>query len=144
MDLFHSDNLISSLEKFLCAQLQEDPDIQRIESSLPLLTDPDTMHPLAWIAGQVNMSTKTYQRHFQKFMACTPMEYRRIARFRNVLNSRVDPGIWKTLTSLSHEHQFTDQSHFIREFQKLTGQNPKSFFRKTKAVDGDKVIWEIL
>jgi len=76
-------------------------------------------------------------------MGCSPVEYRRICRFRSSLTNRLNNSHFKNLTEISYEEGFYDQSNFIKEFKKITNHNPKDFFKTTSIIDGDKIIWEI-
>ena len=69
-------------------------------------------------------------------MGKSPSEYRKIYRFRK---SIIDKEQVKSLTELSHENLFYDQSHFIKDFRKLTHKNPKSFFKKVNTET--EVLW---
>jgi AraC-like DNA-binding protein len=76
-------------------------------------------------------------------MACSPAQYKRIARFRNALQSGIKEGELKSLTRISYDNNYFDQSYFIKEFKRLTNLNPKKFFRQVSVLDDDKIIWEI-
>lgn len=88
------------------------------------------------IAKKYNISRQYLNKLFQKNVGKSASEYRRIHRFRKSIAEKNEI---KNLTELSHENLFYDQSHFIRDFRKLTDKTPKSFFRN---VDADKeVVW---
>lgn len=76
-------------------------------------------------------------------MGCSPVEYRRIYRFRSSLTKKLNSAEWKNLTDITYEVGYYDQSYLIKEFRKITNHNPKDFFKSTSKVDGDKIIWEI-
>jgi YesN/AraC family two-component response regulator len=76
-------------------------------------------------------------------MGCSPVEYRRICRFRSSLTNKLNSSQVKNLTEITYEEGYYDQSYFIKEFRKITNHNPKDFFKSTSKVDGDKIIWEI-
>ena len=142
--LFASDDPISELEAFLLSVISDRRDLIPIEKALRLLEDNLSDYSMTDIAEQTDMGFKTFQRHFTKALACSPTEYKRIARFRSALRSKLYAKKLKSLTSISYENNYSDQSYFIREFRKLTSQNPKNFFREVRLVDGEKIAWEIL
>lgn len=76
-------------------------------------------------------------------MGCTALEYKRIARFRLALKTKILSKEVKSLTNVSYESNYYDQSYFIREFKKLTNLNPKKFFDAITVLDEQKIIWEI-
>lgn len=80
------------------------------------------------IATNLGVSRQYLNRRFHQYLAKTPLEFRRIQRFRNALKAKASS---KNLTDLAAGNLFYDQSHFIRDFRTLTHLSPKSFFYKT-------------
>lgn len=142
--LFNSQNRIEYLEAFLLSVFKEKEEYKTIEQSLAMFENSLEDYSVAAVAEQLGLNMKTFQRNFTKMMACAPSDYKRIARFRHSINSKFQSKEIKSLTSLTYESNYTDQSYFIREFRKLTSQNPKNFFKEVSLVDGDKIVWEIL
>jgi AraC-like DNA-binding protein len=142
-DLFSGGDDLNKLESFLLSQFSENQDLIAIEESLKLLEKGNDQTTIDTIASKVGLNLKTFQRHFNKHMGCSPIEYRRICRFRNSLNSKLNSFELKNLTDITYEEGYYDQSYFIKEFRKLTNHNPKDFFKATSKVDGDKIVWEL-
>jgi AraC-like DNA-binding protein len=142
--LFLADDRIAVLEQFLLSLLCEDDRFIEMEEALSLLECREQDFSVAEVAAKLSVNLKTFQRNFTKMLACSPSDYKRIARFRSSLRSKLLSSQIKSLTSITYEHNYTDQSYFIREFRKLTNQNPKLFFKEVTLVDGDKIAWEIL
>lgn len=134
---------LSQLESFLLAQHEENTALEPIENSLSILGDVNDDTPITELAIKLGYNLKTFQRHFKKYMGCSPIEYRRICRFRNSIDAKLNGSQLKNLTDLTYEGGYFDQSYFIKEFKKLTNHNPKDFFKKAGKIDGDKLIWEI-
>jgi AraC-like DNA-binding protein len=141
--LFNAANKIEQLESFLLAQLTHHEVFTAIENSLVYFNATEADYSLGQIANSLGMNLKTFQRHFTKHMACPPAQYKRIARFRNALHSGIKENHLKSLTRISYDNNYFDQSYFIKEFKKLTHLNPKKFFRQVSVVEDDKIIWEI-
>jgi AraC-like DNA-binding protein len=142
-DLFSGEENLSKLESFLLSQFLENQELIAIEESLKLLEKGNEQTTISAIATKVGLTLKTFQRHFNKHMGCSPIEYRRICRFRNSLSSKLNSSELKNLTDITYEEGYYDQSYFIKEFRKLTNHNPKDFFKSTSKVDGDKIVWEL-
>lgn len=131
------------LESFLLSQFVENPALIHLEKSLSILNNVNDEISITEIAFKLGYNLKTFQRHFKKHIGSSPVEYRRIYRFRNSIASKLEENQLKTLTDITYEGGYYDQSYFIKEFRKLTNHNPKDFFKVTNKVDGDKLIWEI-
>ncbi len=143
-NLFNEKDPISKLETFLLSEYKELPELRGIEGSLHLMHTMDENYSITEIASKLGYHLKTFQRHFIKHMGCTPVEYRRIIRFRNSVDSKLNAKVLKTLTDVTFENNYFDQSYFIKEFKKLTNHSPKNFFKAVKQFEGEKIIWEIL
>jgi len=141
--LFSSDDDISKIEEFLLSQFWDNQEVSNIENSLTLLENSNEQISISDIANKVGLNLKTFQRHFQKHMGCSPVEYRRICRFRRSLTNKLNNTQLKNLTEVTYEEGYYDQSYLIKEFRKITNHNPKDFFKSASKVDGDKIIWEI-
>ncbi|MGU3373796.1 helix-turn-helix domain-containing protein [Chryseobacterium sp. M5A1_1a] len=84
------------------------------------------------IAEKHQVSRQYINKMFLKNIGKPPSEYRKIHRFRN---SIIRKKKIKSLTELSYDNLFYDQSHLNKDFKELTAVNPKVFF---KNVDIDK------
>ncbi len=142
-DLFLGNDDINKLEFFLLDQLVANNELEQIEPSLNILQNNIEDLPITIIANQLGYNLKTFQRHFKKYVGCSPIEYRRICRFRNSVLNKLNNNELKNLTDVTYESGYFDQSYFIKEFRKLTNHSPKDFFKRTSKVDGDNIIWEI-
>ena len=142
-NLFSGNEGLSKLESFLLSQFSETKELYPIEESLKIIENINDQTSISALAIKVGFNLKTFQRHFKKHMGCTPIEYRRICRFRNSLTNKLNSSQLKNLTEISYEGGYFDQSYFIKEFRKLTNHNPKDFFKAASKVDGDKIVWEI-
>ncbi|MCZ2473136.1 helix-turn-helix transcriptional regulator [Aquirufa ecclesiirivi] len=142
-NLFSSDDDISKIESFLLSQFCDNQEVSSIENSLKLLENSNEQISISDIANKAGLNLKTFQRQFQKHMGCSPVEYRRIYRFRSTLTNKLNSTQIKNLTEITYEEGYYDQSYLIKEFRKITNHNPKDFFKSTSKVDGDKIIWEI-
>ncbi|WP_141578880.1 helix-turn-helix domain-containing protein [Actinomadura sp. WMMA1423] len=75
------------------------------------------------LARELGLTTRQLQRTFPEAAGATPKEFQRLARFRSVvrpllLDGRTD------YTQAALDAGFYDQSHFIREFRRITGEPP--------------------
>ena len=137
------ENRIEMLEHFLLTQLNHSLDLGKMEEAIQYFENKDIDYSVEKVAALVSMGLKTFQRHFLRHLSCSPSEYKRIARFRNTLHSKILSKEIKSLTSISYDNNYSDQSYFIREFKKLTNLNPKKFFNEITVLDDEKIIWEL-
>lgn len=84
------------------------------------------------IEKALQINRKMLLRQFKKHIGISITDYRRILRFREAV--KLLPANNESLTQLAYEAHFSDQSHFIKDIQKLTGENPKGLFRQSEFV----------
>lgn len=142
--LFTSENKIKTLEDFLLSEFNETNELRDLEASLTLIGNLELNYSIAEIAEKLDYNLKTFQRHFTKHIGCSPIDYRRIIRFRNSIDAKLNAKELKSLTDITFENNYFDQSHFIKEFKRLTNHNPKKFFKSISQLDGEKIIWELM
>lgn len=124
---------IETLENYWLSKLQE-RNFSLMEKLLPEIETSDLK--IDEIAKKFNFTRQYINKLFLKHLGKSPAEYRKIHRFRNTLKRNNGT---KTLTDLSHDNLFYDQSHFNKHFKELTQSNPSFFF---KNVDTEKEnIW---
>ncbi|RZL41175.1 MAG: AraC family transcriptional regulator, partial [Pedobacter sp.] len=86
-----------------------------------ILTDVEADLKIEEIATKHQISRQYINKIFRKFLGKSPSEYRKIYRFRNAIGKQKDS---RSLTELSYESLFYDQSHLIKDFKQLTNVNP--------------------
>ncbi len=109
-----------------------------LSETLSLLHEDYACHNVKEIERTLRVNRKTLARQFKKQIGVSVTDYRRILRFRDAikLHSATD----ETLTKLAYETCFSDQSHFIKDMQKLTGDNPKKFFKEVCSANDSAFI----
>jgi len=133
---------LAFIEQFLMANFLP-KDYNLLEKSISLLENIEQDYTIEAVASIVGVSTKTLARKFQQELCCTPSEYKRISRFRHAVNTKLLTSELKSLTDISYQSNFYDQSYFIKEFKKLTRLNPKKFFDTITTFEENKIIWEV-
>jgi AraC-like DNA-binding protein len=74
----------------------------------------------------VQLSKKQLERQFSLAVGTTPKVFCRVSRFLDVCH-RLREYQQRTLTELTHECGYFDQSHFIKDFKQFSGFTPKQF-----------------
>lgn len=113
---------IETLELYWLSKFRE-KDVSQVQE---LIRDIETDAKISELADKHKISRQYLNKIFQKNVGKPPSEYRKIHRFRR---SIIEKNKAKNLTELSCNNLFYDQSHFIKDFQDLTHNNPKFFFK---------------
>lgn len=66
--------------------------------------------------------------HFKKYVGLTPKYYHRILRFNEILK-KINEKEKLSWTDVAYSCDYSDQSHFIKEFFHFSGFNPKEFLK---------------
>lgn len=115
---------IESLEEFLLLNLSvhKDDPLQRINN----ITSEVNKLTVKELAEAACMSERNFLRYFKKYVGCSPSLFKKIIRFRNVLDAQYSKN-----TNAYHKFLITedyyDSSHFRKEFLQFTGCALRSF-----------------
>lgn len=74
----------------------------------------------------MNISERSLERMFNTHIGLSPKSFSRIMRFQSSLNLYRN-SLSSTLTDLTYQSDYFDQSYLIREFKEFTGVSPKKF-----------------
>jgi AraC-like DNA-binding protein len=89
-----------------------------------------TLQPLKVIAKQSNLSERTVQQRFQKYLGFSSKEMLRFIRFKNVMNEILTSESGEIdLFELIHNYGYHDQSHIIKDFNLFLGTTPAKFVK---------------
>ena len=77
--------------------------------------------------SQQSLSTRQIQRKIKESTGLNPNTIYRINRFYNSLKYIKQNEFNPRFSQIALDNQFTDQSHFIKEFKFFTGKTPKEF-----------------
>jgi AraC-like DNA-binding protein len=78
------------------------------------------------ICHMFDINSRYLERRFGDYIGMSPKNFLRVVRFQNVLHRYDKHG--GTLTDLSMDCGYYDQSHFIREIREFTGMSPRELF----------------
>lgn len=76
------------------------------------------------LAAQAGTSRRSLERTFLAQTGLQPKTFIRMVRFQHVLARLRRPQSYRNLADLACDHGYTDQSHFIRDFKKLSQRLP--------------------
>lgn len=129
------DKRIGLIENFLLSRLRlTEKKIDKVELLTKVITEMkqetyfDNMDNLA---RQYGITSRYLQKIFLQYTGLTPKLYSKINRFQNSL--QLIAANRHSLTDITYECGYFDQSHFIREFKSFTGITPSGFDTATSS-----------
>ncbi|HCX20755.1 MAG TPA: AraC family transcriptional regulator [Cytophagales bacterium] len=126
---------VTLVENYWLSKLEyQDLDLER-----KILTDLESGISIRTICEKYNYSRQHINTLIYNVTGKSPSDYRKIHRFRQVIDSAKQTG---NLTQLGYMNGFYDQSHFIRDFKSLTSAKPGHFLHQVDLTR--KNIWRFL
>jgi len=114
-----------------------------IEAALDLFRDNVTNISIDSLAEhKLGISRKHLNRLFHKYLDISPQKYRSIVRFRELMANKLNSNSDQSLSALSHQANYTDQSHFVKVCKLLTGASPAKFFNDGKVIGKEDTFWK--
>lgn len=126
MEARNGQERMTLLTNFLVARLkQEQPRDTLVEESLRLIhTNIGSLH-VKDLLDAFHISERQFERRFTQTVGLPPQVYLRVKRFNAALRL-IKTGRFERLTDVAAALNFTDQSHFIRDFKAFSGMTPTS------------------
>jgi len=128
-DKLFAENLTSGmayLEKKLI-ELYQPLDLSLFEQAMASIEEDPSIENKD-LASQIFVSEKTLSRYFKKYVGTTISEFKRISRFRKVVEKEFNKEQVKMLF-LCYDNGYYDPAHFTKSFASITGYSPKQFFK---------------
>ncbi|HEX7846397.1 MAG TPA: helix-turn-helix domain-containing protein [Chitinophagaceae bacterium] len=117
------------LDNFLLQQLQQR---KRECEIIQFVTDQIMFDPgttiLAEMLKKLNLTERTFQRIFKKYVGVTANQYRRICQF-HISFAQLRSKDFDKLSDVAYDNGFADQSHFIRSFKEFTQITPAGYLK---------------
>lgn len=86
---------------------------------------------------QNGINQKTLERNFQKCVGTTPKSFLQVTKFQKSIKQLLI-GQYNSLTETAYEHNYFDQTHFIKNFKSFVGNTP------SKQLKNNDLIFNIL
>lgn len=116
---------------------------QRLGEAIQLIMKHKGKIAVEELAKTIGVHRKTLLRLFKRHLNCSVKEYLGMVRFRHALHLYQDSMDKPSLSQLTYDADFNDQSEFIHHFKKVTGLNPRKFFKHLKTIGQQSTYWEI-
>jgi AraC-like DNA-binding protein len=117
---------IRVVEHFLLTRMKGVKPDMMVINALELIYQSKGLVKINALSKQLNISQSPLEKRFRKIVGTSPKKFAAIVRFRNIIQN-VDAS--PSLTALGYDGGFFDQSHFIKEFKRFTGDTPEAYFK---------------
>ena len=125
--------LYAILDEVLGGLLTDAPEAELVAKAHAALQDPSVQTVGDW-AGIVGLSSRQLERFSLRYFGLSPKRLLRRQRvLRTLAAMRESHGTW----SQSIDHQFTDQAHFIHEFNYYMGVSPGAYLARHQPIMAD-------
>ena len=130
MEARNEQERMTFLTSFLVAKCkQAKPRDTVVEESLCLIhTHIGSIH-VKDVLAYVHLSERQFERRFTQTVGLSPHVYIRVKRFHEAIRL-IKTGQFERLTDVAYALNFSDQSHFIRDFKAFSGMTPTSLTQK--------------
>lgn len=119
---------INSVDTFLLGLLKSKAVKDRIiNSTIETISQYKGQLSVNELSHQANVSRRILARKFSSNIGLSPKQLSKIVRLQATLKSLLQ-NQKKSLTDLTYENEYFDQSHFIKDFKEFTGITPKEFY----------------
>lgn len=75
---------------------------------------------------ELQLSERTFERKFKEYIGISPKLFSRICRFQSSLQ-QLRANDFSKLSDIAFDHEYADQSHFIRTFKEFAGFSPLQY-----------------
>lgn len=120
---------IAALDQYLCQRVDTARTATTVERALAHIQAEHGLVRIEQLAEHCATSARHLQRRFLRAVGVTPKHFAKLVQLNAVIAGLVgtDPG---NLHVFAVECGYYDQSHFIRDFQRLVGTQPMNFLRQ--------------
>lgn len=129
-----------TFEQWLLERRAVHPHFATVRRAIHLLRGSARGAPVGEVCSRLGLSNRHLIKQFRATVGLAPKTYGRIERFHRVINAcRGKSDVpWSRIAA---EYGFSDQSHLIREFRRLSTVTPEGFLA-ARTPDGSHVIVE--
>lgn len=117
-------------EFFLNRMSENKKDPAKIQFITKALNTDHTAACLKNLGLELKISERSLERIVQSYIGIPPKLFSRISRFQSALNCLYHQPLCR-LSDIAYTFNYSDQSHYIREFREFSGLTPKQFARQS-------------
>lgn len=132
IQLYHSKSTQEKLEilsQFIFRQIESNKsDCEIIRYATDSIMQNSNADTRSQLLQKLNLTERTFQRIFKKYVGVTANEYRRICQHYFAF-SQLKGGHFEKLTDVAYTNGYFDQSHYIRSFKEFTKTTPNEYLQ---------------
>jgi len=132
IQLYHSKSTQEKVEiisHFIFTQIESNKrDCEIIRYTTDSIMQNSNADILSQLLQKLNLTERTFQRIFKKYVGVTANEYRRICQHYFAF-SQLKSGHFEKLTDIAYTNGYFDQSHYIRSFKEFTNTTPNEYLQ---------------
>jgi len=132
------------LENFLLRVFKPTDDAELMANAMDLLMRFEENTTIEQISAQLKVNVRGLNRTFHKHLGVSPVTFRKVARFRHSLESKIYQREIQRLTDIAYQSNYYDQAYFNKVYTALTGTSPQRFFNKINSLADDRLIFEFI
>ena len=126
------DQCISEVQHLFSIVVPRSPDKEdKVRLASEVLGRERGLKKIKELATEQYVSTRQLDRLFNEKIGQSPKALAQLIRFENI-RDRIYQCPTINLTQLAYEFDYADQSHFIADFKRYAGKNPRAFARDMK------------
>lgn len=133
------DKIFEHIERYFINYIADNS----FETSLVKFIDKNIDNPIDWLVHKSGYSHKHVIQVVKKQTGFSLKYLQRLHRFRKVLNAIQQQGPNISWTSITYDHGYFDQAHFVKEFIHFTGYSPAQYFNIHTGSDHNKIFSDI-
>ena len=114
------------LDAFFASHLSTETSFSQFQALLRLLVEGDGRLAIATLAKRGKVTSRQLARLFARYLGLPPKTTARVLRFQNALRALMrEPS--PPLAEIAASADYFDQSHFVKDFKKMTGGVPRGY-----------------
>ena len=118
--------VVQLADQFLVSRIEDLP-----KNDLSILTNRLNKGDQPFSLDDFAVSPRRIEQRFKQEIGISPKLFQRTLRINKIIDKMLyEP--YSNLTELAYQFNFTDQSHFIRDFKLFTGITPYKFLKRTQ------------
>lgn len=124
------------VEAFLLQRIRKSRkkyEFERIRCSIEIINRARGMVDINSLASTACLSRKQFERTFLEHVGSTPKQFLKTVRFQNAVNEK-SKNSDLSLTELTYQCGYYDQSHMTGDFHRLAGMTPTQYFAECEPV----------